>query len=62
MTWTETSESTTGCEDVHTADNPYCGDLACWCHTDADYHDEVTHPQATEEEIELAYTYLGLSR
>lgn len=62
MKWTETSESTNGIEDEHTSENPYCGDLDCWCHTDVDYHDEVTHPVATEEEIDLAYAYLGLSR
>jgi hypothetical protein len=27
---------------VHTALNPYCGDLSCWCHTDVEYHDHVT--------------------
>ena len=27
---------------VHTADNPYCDDLSCWCHTDEEYHTQVT--------------------
>jgi hypothetical protein len=29
---------------VHTAENPYCRDLSCSCHTDVAYHGLVTAP------------------
>jgi hypothetical protein len=31
-----------GTAEVHTPENPYCGELSCWCHTDVAYHDQVT--------------------
>jgi hypothetical protein len=55
-------EETTASLDLHTSDSPYCGEMDCWCHTDVAYHDEVTHPTATDDEIEVAYQFLGLSR
>ncbi len=48
-------------DDVHTPENPYCDDPDCWCHTDMDYHEEVTHPDVTDEEITQAYHFFGLS-
>jgi hypothetical protein len=34
--------------EVHTAANPYCGNLSCWCHTDVDYHFQVTGSPASD--------------
>lgn len=48
-------------EDVHTLDNPYCGDPSCWCHTDAIYHDVVEHPVYQDDEIVQAYNFFGLA-
>jgi len=48
-------------EEVHTAENPYCSELDCWCHTDVDYHAQVQHPEVTEEEVEVSYSFFGIS-
>jgi hypothetical protein len=53
-------EGASGFDGVHTPDNPYCDDPSCWCHTDADYHEIVIHPQATDAEIAQAFSYFGL--
>jgi hypothetical protein len=45
MLWSEEPEEMAP---VHTAQNPYCGDLSCRCHTDVDYHDQVTSPLSGE--------------
>ncbi len=45
---------------VHTPENPYCGDLTCWCHSDADYHAEVLSAEPTREEVEIAYLFFEL--
>jgi hypothetical protein len=29
-------------DDVHTPEHPYCDDPNDWCHTDLDYHAQVT--------------------
>lgn len=47
-------------EEVHTAACPYCGNVACWCHTNVAYHDSVTHPARTAEEVEQAYHFYRL--
>ena len=47
---------------VHTAICPYCGNLECWCHTDVEYHDIVTHPAATDEDVEQAYGFYRIPR
>lgn len=49
-------------DDVHTPENPYCGDPTCWCHTDADYHDEVIHPEITEEQVQTAYHFFEIGQ
>jgi hypothetical protein len=28
---------------MHTSSHPYCSDLACSCHTDLSYHDQVQY-------------------
>jgi hypothetical protein len=61
MKWQETREWTTGNADVHTPENPYCDELSCWCHSDVSYHEDVTHPTATDEEIDQAQTFFGFS-
>ena len=38
-----------GTAEVHTPGNPYCGNLSCWCHTDLDYHDQVTSASLGDE-------------
>jgi hypothetical protein len=56
----DTSEDT-----VHTADNPYCADPACWCHSSVSYHEEVTDVLATtadEETVSTAWSFFGFGR
>ena len=60
MRLTETDEWMTGGINIHTKLNPYCGNLACWCHTNATYHESVMHSNATDEEVMQAYGFLGL--
>jgi hypothetical protein len=51
-------------EEAHTLEHPYCGNLACWCHTNVEYHEQVTEfaPEVDEEEVEQAYWFFGLVR
>jgi hypothetical protein len=49
-----------GFDGVHTWDVPYCGDSTCWCHTDIPYHELVTHPGATDDELAQAYDFFGV--
>lgn len=49
-------------DEVHTAVCPYCGNVECWCHTNIEYHDMVTHPSATDEDVEQAYGFYNLYR
>ncbi len=42
---------------VHTETNPYCGDLKCWCHTDTEYHEEVTDSFLGAEVDDDLYAY-----
>jgi len=49
-----------GFDEVHTATHPYCGDIDCWCHNDADYHTIVIMPLASDDEVEAAYTFFEL--
>jgi hypothetical protein len=37
----------------HTDERPYCGDLACWCHTSVEYHDLVTMPLDSDVDMNL---------
>ena len=46
---------------VHTPENPYCSNFACWCHSASAYHQIVTEPLTTDGDIELAYTFFGLT-
>lgn len=48
----------------HTTEHPYCGDLACWCHTNVEYHDDIQHPERhyTDEQVEQVYAFFGLKR
>ena len=45
---------------IHTVEQPYCWDLSCWCHTDVDYHDVVTHSMATGMDVAQAYDFYEL--
>jgi len=46
---------------VHTASEPYCGEVSCWCHSDADYHAAVTAPFGSDEiDTQGAYDFFGL--
>jgi hypothetical protein len=51
-------------EDVHTPEHPYCGNPGCWCHTNLDYHHQVTDfvPQSPYpvEQVQLAHRFLGI--
>ncbi len=49
-------------DDVHTPENPYCGDLTCWCHTDTAYHHQVIHPEITEEHVQTAYHFFEIGQ
>ncbi len=42
------------------SENPYCADPTCWCHTDTAYHDEVIHPEITNEEVQTAYHFFEI--
>ena len=59
----ENASSTTGFDDVHTLENPYCNDPQCWCHTSISYHDVVIHPTAltSEEEWRQIYAFHELT-
>jgi hypothetical protein len=47
---------------VHTPANPYCDDPNHWCHSDADYHEQILQPaEPTEEEIALACAFFGIT-
>lgn len=54
MEWETQGEAT------HTAENPYCGDASCWCHTDLTYHGAVEHPAYQDGEVEQAYDFFEL--
>ena len=49
--------------DEHTIDNPYCGDLSCWCHNNDAYHATFTDNQLSLETdgqtFDMALTLLG---
>ncbi len=49
-------------DQVHTADNPYCGDLSCWCHTNLIYHDHVTQLPAdvSDEDASHVFSFFGI--
>lgn len=49
-------------EQVHTASCPYCGDGDCWCHTNVEYHEQVTSmgSDVDEEELQQAYSFFGV--
>lgn len=49
-------------DEVHTSLHPYCDDVACWCHTNVAYHEVVTHPEPTEEEVEASFSFFGFRR
>jgi hypothetical protein len=39
----------------------YCTDLNCPCHTDVDYHAQITAiPQYSDDEISSAFRYFGI--
>jgi hypothetical protein len=42
---------------VHTPENPYCRNLSCWCHTDVEYHDQVTSPLLVIEVDETLFAF-----
>jgi hypothetical protein len=48
---------------VHTAENPYCGNVGCWCHTNVAYHSQVTDSSFSNmsvEELEQALAFFGI--
>lgn len=45
---------------VHTSVSPYCDDLTCWCHSSVVYHEMVTHPEPTPEDIEIGLSFFGV--
>jgi hypothetical protein len=49
-------------DDEHTASNPYCSDLSCWCHSSVPYHAEVTEmgETTTEEAYTQALSFFGV--
>ena len=51
---------TTSSDEVHTPTNPYCENLSCWCHTNVEYHDQVTSfsTSISDEEYAWALTFL----
>ena len=49
-------------DDVHTAENPYCSVLSCWCHTNVEYHGQVQHPVASEKQIDEVYNFFSIPR
>lgn len=51
------SNSDSGSNEVHTPENPYCDDLSCPCHTDVDYHDQVTSFSDSDDYDSAAYDY-----
>jgi hypothetical protein len=43
-------------------DETYCSDLSCDCHTDVEYHEQVTGiPQHSDDVIRSAFHFLGLA-
>ncbi len=40
--------------DEHTANNPYCNNPGCWCHTDVSYHAEVTE-MSTQADDDMTF-------
>ena len=41
----------------------YCDDLNCSCHTDVEYHSQVTGiPQHSSEDIRKAYSQFGIAQ
>lgn len=47
---------------VHTAQNPYCDDISCWCHNESTYHDVVTQPFTNDADATLAYAFFGIGQ
>lgn len=56
MDWEEQTDN------LHTPENPYCTDPACWCHTNVEYHDLATQPYATDDDVVLAYRFYEIAR
>ena len=63
VSWQD-DQASDGDDGVHTPAHPYCRNVLCWCHTDVDYHDQVTGSFAdvTEEQVEEAYSFFGVLR
>lgn len=65
---TDTAEVVTGepatTAEVHTPENPYCGNLSCWCHTNLSWHADATEFNATAQyppqEVQEARRFFGL--
>lgn len=47
---------------LHTARNPYCDDVSCWCHTDVAYHDWLQHPAYSSEEVKQVFSFYEVWR
>ena len=56
----ENDDGGCGFDTLHTLECPYCGSLDCWCHTDIPYHELVTHPSATDDELTQACDFFGV--
>ena len=48
----------------HTPNNPYCGDVSCWCHTNLDHHSLAQDPVNgfNEDDYQHAYAFYGVGR
>ena len=58
-------DSTFSSEDVHTPENPYCGNLNCWCHTSVVWHAQQEHTldrQPSEALEEQARSFFGIGK
>ena len=59
------TEDSTPLESVHTPENPYCGDLNCWCHTSIPWHawqENTLDRVHSEEEHEQARSFFGIGK
>jgi hypothetical protein len=56
-----TEDYSTSNDGEHTSSNPYCSDMSCWCHTNLDYHADVTEfdeETVDTDEYETALSFL----
>jgi hypothetical protein len=44
-------------DNVHTSEHPYCSNLGCWCHTNLEYHSQVTDFQAESDVDDTLFAF-----